>query len=65
MTHDFKIIEKKNPLAVHGLFLSRQSAEKHLREVIPVYVQRGYYMDKTLRPEDFEVVPADNRRIKK
>lgn len=51
----FKIVEKKNPLAVHGLFNTRERAERHLREIIPVYVTRGYFMDKTLKTEDFIV----------
>lgn len=52
----FKIIEKKNPLAVHGLFDSRERAERHLTDVIPDYVRRGYFMDKTLTADSFEVV---------
>jgi hypothetical protein len=55
MKYDWKIIEKKNPLAVHGLFMSRKSAEKHLREVIPEHCRKGFFMDKTLKPEDFTV----------
>lgn len=55
MRHDYKLVEKKNHLAVHGLFMSRESAEKHLKEVIPEYCRKGYFMDKTLKPEDFEV----------
>jgi hypothetical protein len=55
MKHDYKIVEKKNHLAVHGLFMSRESAERHLKEVIPEYCRKGYFMDKTLKPEDFEV----------
>lgn len=56
MTHDFKLVEKKNHLAVHGLFMSRESAEKHLREKIPVYVAKSYFMDKTLKADSFEVI---------
>ena len=50
-----KVVEKKNPLAVHGLFDTVERAEKHLRETIPVYVARGYFMDKTLRADNFEI----------
>lgn len=53
-----KIIEKKNHLAIHGLFDSRESAEKFLKETIPIYCTRGYFMDKTLKPEDFEVADS-------
>lgn len=52
----YKIVERKDHLAVHGLFDTQARAERHLREIIPVYVAKGYYMDKTLRPEDFEVI---------
>src|SRR5262245_43022707 len=51
----FRVVEKRNHLAVHGQFSSREAAERHLREVIPVYVARSYFMDKTLRAEDFEI----------
>lgn len=51
-----KLVEKKNRNAVHALFDSRERAERHLREVIPAYVARGLFMDKTLRPEDFEII---------
>jgi len=50
------ISEKVNRIAIHGFFDSLERAERHLREVIPLYVERGYFMDKTLRPDDFEVV---------
>lgn len=52
----FKIVEKKNHNAVHGLFSDKGRAERHLAEVIPQYVARGYFMDKTLRAEDFKVI---------
>jgi len=51
----FAVVERLNPLAIHGLFDSRERADRHLSEVIPVYVERRYFSDKTLRPEDFIV----------
>lgn len=54
----YKIVEKKDHHAVHGIFSSRGSAEKHLKETIPLYVERGYFMDKTLKADSFEVVEA-------
>ena len=51
----YKIVEKANPLAVHGYFDSFERATQFLRDTIPVYVSRGYYMDKTLTPSSFEV----------
>ncbi len=56
MAKRIRIVERKDPLAVHGLFDSLDRAERHLREVIPLYVQRGYFMDKTLMPEDFIIL---------
>ena len=57
MPDSFRIIEKRNRLAVRGLFDSRERAERHLRETIPEYCRRGYFMDKTLTPSDFEIQP--------
>ena len=51
----YKIVEKKNPLAVHALFDKLQRAERHLNEVIPEYVKRGFFMDKTLTENCFEI----------
>lgn len=52
--------EKKNPLAIHGIFHSKESGEKFLREVVPYYVRRGFYMDKTLTENDFEIKESNN-----
>lgn len=53
---NWMIVEKKNHLAVHGLFDSKERAEKFLKETIPVHCARGYHMDKTLTPTDFVIV---------
>lgn len=58
MRNEFKIVEKENHLHVHSLFDSKERAERHLSEVIPTYCERGYYMDKTLTPESFEIIAA-------
>lgn len=52
----FKVVEKDNELAVHGLFDSRERAERHIREVVPEYVRKGYFMDKTLTADSFKVI---------
>ena len=49
------IVEKNNPLAVHGYFDSIERAELHLKNNIPDYVARGYFMDKTLTAQDFVI----------
>lgn len=52
----FAIVERNNPLALHGLFYTRERAQYHLDHNVPVYCQRGFYMDKTLTPIDFVIV---------
>lgn len=52
----YALVEKKNHLAVHGLFNSLERAEYHLKNVIPNYVSQGYFMDKTLKPDSFEII---------
>lgn len=52
----FAIVEKKNNLALHGIFDSKERAEEHLAKTIPVYVARGYFMNKSLTASCFEVV---------
>ena len=56
MKHDYTLVEKKNRLVIHGIFMSRERAEKHLKENIPDYCKRGFFMDKTLCPDDFEIL---------
>ena len=52
----YAIVEKKNHLAIHQLFDSQEVADRFLAEVVPVYVAKSYYMDKTLKASDFEVI---------
>lgn len=54
-----KLVEKANHLAVHGLFHSRGSAERHLRDEIPGVCEKKMFTDKTLTPESFEVIDSD------
>jgi len=60
MNERFKIVEKTNHLHVHSLFYSRGAAEKFLRDTIPEYVRRGYYTNKTLTADDFEVIERED-----
>lgn len=57
----YYIAERNNPLAVHGIFDSFDRAERHLREVIPVYVARGYFADKTLRADSFVIAATASK----
>ncbi|KAF1042584.1 MAG: hypothetical protein GAK35_02631 [Herbaspirillum frisingense] len=54
----FKLVERENHLHLHAVFDTKERAERHLREVIPVYCERGYFMDKTLMPNSFEIIAA-------
>ena len=52
----YALVEKKNHLAVHGYFDSLESAKQHLEVTIPIYIQRRYFMDKTLTADSFEII---------
>jgi hypothetical protein len=52
----YAITEKKNHLSIHGLFDTKERADNHLVNVIPVYVSKSFFMDKTLTANDFEVI---------
>ncbi len=57
MPKEYKIVEKKNHLHCHALFgQNKEGAEEFLKNTVPVYVAKRYYMDKTLKPDDFEVI---------
>lgn len=55
--YQFKIVEKNNPLALHALCYSLESAQKWIDVNAPMYVERGYFMDKTLTKDSFVIVP--------
>ncbi len=57
----YALVEKKNHNALHALFDTKESAERHLRDAIPDYVARKLFMDKTLTASDFEVVEYNFR----
>ena len=61
---EYVIVEKADHLAVHGIFDSRDRAEAFLAGTIPLYVARGFYMDKTLRADSFDVLPYAPKRRK-
>ena len=49
------IVEKKNPLAVHAYCYSKESAQRWLDVNAPEYVAKGYFLDKTLTVDSFEI----------
>ena len=61
---EYAIVEKANHLAVHGIFDTRERAESFLAGTVPIHVARGYFMDKTLRADSFEVIPYAPKRRK-
>lgn len=48
-----RIVEKNNKLAVHGIFDSIERAENHLRNIITIYISRGYFTNKSLTKDSF------------
>lgn len=57
MACNYAVVEKSNHLAVHGLFTDSTRAQWHIENRIPEYCRKGFFMDKTLTPCSFEVVP--------
>lgn len=53
----FKIVEKKNPLSVHAHCETEESAQRWLDVNAVEYHAKGYFMDKTLTPDSFEIKP--------
>jgi hypothetical protein len=56
MSMTYALVERDNRLAVHGLFDTLASAERHLAVNVPTYCERGYFMDKTLTPDSFIII---------
>lgn len=58
----FKIVEKKNPLAVHAHCSTLESAQWWLAVNAVEYCAKGYFMDKTLTPQSFEIKPIKDEK---
>lgn len=58
----WKIVEKNNHNALHALCDSQSDARRYLDITVPDHCARGFYMDKTLTPESFEVLPPKKRK---
>ena len=52
----YALVEKSNHLHLHALFDSLDRAKLHLQNVIPDYVRKSYFMDKTLTANSFEII---------
>ena len=55
----FKLVKKSNHNALYGLFNTIECAEHHLKKKITLYIVCGYFMDKTLTPDCFEIINGD------
>ena len=55
----YLIVEKKNHYAVHGIFHSLERAENHLKTIIPEYIKKSYFTDKTLKADSFEIIKKE------
>jgi hypothetical protein len=51
----YRIVEKKNHLAVHAICHSEESAQHWLDVNAPENCARGYFTDKSLTPDSFEI----------
>lgn len=51
----YNVIEKANPLHLHAICSTKESAERWIRELAPEYCAKGYFMDKSLTPDSFTV----------
>lgn len=60
----YKIVEKKHPLNIHALCDTLQGAEQWLNVLAPEYCAKGYFMDKSLTPDSFKIVPASAKETK-
>ena len=52
----FKVVEKKNHLAVHAICETEEGARYWIEKLAPEYVRKGYFADKTLTADSFEIV---------
>ena len=55
----YHIVEKNNHLALHVICETNERAEHWIKVKAPNYCANGFFMDKTLTPESFEIMPVD------
>ena len=58
------LVEKANHLAIHGMFDTRERADWFLTTMVPLYVARSYYMNKSLTVSSFEVIRRQPKEAK-
>ena len=52
----FKVIEANNPLAVHCIAYTKERAEHWINIKAPIYIEKGYFMNKELTKESFKII---------
>ena len=52
----FKVIEVNNPLAIHCIADTKERAEHWINIKAPIYIEKGYFMDKELTKESFKIL---------
>ena len=52
---DYIVYEKANPLAIHAICHSEESAKQWISELAPKYCARGYFDNKALTPDSFAI----------
>ena len=60
----YHIVEKNNPLALHAICETKESAEQWIKVKAKEYCAKGFFMDETLTPDSFEIVPVNYKRKK-
>lgn len=53
---EYRVVEKKNHNAIHAICLNEERANYWINVKCPEYVKKGYFMDKTLKADSFEVI---------
>jgi len=51
----FNVIEKNNPLHLHAICSTRESAERWIKVNAPEYIRLGFFMDKSLTADSFTI----------
>lgn len=52
----YAIVEKRNRIAVYGVFPTKEQAAHHFTHTLPEYLERGIFLDETLTIDSFEVI---------
>ncbi len=58
----YKVREKNNPLAVHAHCDTRESAQRWIDVNAKEYAEKGYFMDKSLTADSFEIEGPKNEQ---